>query len=54
MSTPQNHFFRRESRALIVIALVLFACAALLTIGLILAGYTLVDVAAWFVRVTGG
>jgi hypothetical protein len=54
MSPSQDHFFRRGSVALAAIALLLFVGAALLTIGLLLAGYTLVDLTSWFVRATGG
>jgi hypothetical protein len=54
MSALQDHFFGREIRALTAIALVLVVCAALLTIGLLLGGYTLVDLTSWFVRATGG
>jgi hypothetical protein len=53
MSTLQDRFFRREGLALAAIALILVVCATLLTIGLLLAGYTLVDLTAWFVRAAG-
>jgi len=54
MSTLQDHSFHREGRALAGISLVLVVCAALLTIGLLLAGFALVDLTSWFVRVAGG
>lgn len=51
-STSQNHFFRREVRALAVISLLLIICATLFTFGLISAGYTLVEATEWFVRIS--
>ncbi|HZP08248.1 hypothetical protein [Methyloceanibacter sp.] len=53
MSPMQDHFLRRESLALLSVALVLLAGAAALAVALALAGYTLADVAAWFVKVAG-
>jgi hypothetical protein len=52
MST--SHWFSRHRQgfALAMIPLALFACAVLLTLGLVLAGYSLVDVTEWFIRVT--
>jgi hypothetical protein len=43
----------REGLALAAVSLALFACAFLLTIGLLLAGYSLVDITEWFIRITG-
>jgi len=54
MSPSPNPLFRRQGGALAAIALVLVVGAALLTIGLMLAGYALVDLTSWFFRVTGG
>jgi hypothetical protein len=42
----------RVGLVLAAVSLALLACAFLLTIGLLLAGYSLVDIAEWFVRVT--
>lgn len=53
MSPMPDHFLRREAIALAGVALVLFAGAVLFAAALALAGYTLADVAAWFVRVAG-
>jgi hypothetical protein len=44
ISQRLNRVFHRPSLALAAVSLILFACAFLLTIGLILAGYTLIDV----------
>lgn len=53
MSPSQDRFLRRESLALAAVALVLLAGAAVLAAALALAGYTLADAAAWFVRAAG-
>jgi hypothetical protein len=52
VSTSQR--IHREGLALAAVSLFLFVCAFLLSVGLVLTGYTLVDVIAWLVRATGG
>ena len=46
--------FHREGFALATISMALFVGAVLLTIGFAIAGYSLVDLTEWFVRVTRG